>query len=132
MELFSSTTLLVLIRKCYQTSSTTATLLYNLAQNPEQQKKLTEEVFRLLPDIDSPMSKDVLENSPYFRATLKESLRVTPLIVGTMRAAGQDLTLSGYKVPKGVSNSKTLSQRSCHHEILLPRGGFRPTLRCPN
>lgn len=77
-------------------------LLYNLAQNPEKQKKLTDEVFRLLPEIDSPMSKDILENSPYFRATLKESLRVTPLIVGTMRAAGQDLVLSGYKVPKGV------------------------------
>lgn len=97
-------------------------LLYNLTQNPEQQKKLTEEVFRLLPEINSPMSKDVLENSPYFRATLKESLRVTPLVVGTMRAAGQDLVISGYKIPKGVSQTHI-----CPIPILINFCFHRPT-----
>lgn len=90
-------------------------LLYNLANNPDKQKILTEEVHRLLPNIDSPMSKDILENSPYFWASLKESLRLTPLTVGTMRGAGQDLVLSGYRIPKGVRQTK---QRTFLHKVM--------------
>lgn len=101
-------------------------LLYNLTQNLEQQKKLTEEIFRLLPEIDSPMSQDILENSPYFRATLKESLRVSPLVIGTMRAAGQDLALCGYKVPKGVWPAIFLN----YYLFITLKYYYRPTLPC--
>lgn len=80
---------------------------------------MTEEVFRLLPEIDSPLSIEALENSPYFRATLKESLRVTPLLVGIMRAAGQDLVLGGYKVPKGVRLILALNKHLFHSYIIL-------------
>lgn len=84
------------------TSASTALLLYQLAVNQEKQKKLRDEVFTLLPNIDSPLTTETLENAPYFRACLKECYRVQPIIPGHMRGTGQDLVLEGYQVPKMV------------------------------
>lgn len=81
---------------------TSQTLLYQLAINPEKQEKLRKEVFQLLPQIDSPLSDDCLYTAPYFRACLKEALRMQPTAPTNMRSAGQDIVLNGYQVPKMV------------------------------
>lgn len=44
------------------------------------------------------------QTAPYLRACKKESMRLTPIAAGNMRAAGRDLVLKGYKIPKGVSS----------------------------
>lgn len=45
---------------------------------------------------------DSLSNLPYLRACLKETHRLRPVIPGTARAAGSDMVLKGYRIPKDV------------------------------
>lgn len=81
-----------------------ASMLYFLAYNPPVQNKLREEMKRLLPNKDTPVTKDVLLNAPYLKACIKETLRLSPIAVATLRTTARDLVLSGYQIPKGVSN----------------------------
>lgn len=76
--------------------------MYLLAKNPEKQEKLRQEILKKLPDKTSKLTPDMLKNSPYLRACLKEVARVKPVAPFNMRAAGQDLVIKGYRVPKGV------------------------------
>lgn len=84
------------------TASSSQIFLYHLGQNQDKQAKLTEEIFKMVPNIDSPLTEETLNNMPYFKACLKESMRLQPLVPGHVRGAGQDLVLNGYKVPKNV------------------------------
>lgn len=85
-----------------QTSSTTATLLYHLAKNPVEQEKLREEVFRVLPDREKGLDLHDLDQMPFMRACLKESMRLRPIFQGHMRGTGQPLIIDGYKIPQNV------------------------------
>ncbi|XP_017492327.1 PREDICTED: probable cytochrome P450 12b2, mitochondrial [Rhagoletis zephyria] len=84
------------------TSSTVINALFLLAKNPEKQNILREELRTLLPNVDTPLVAQNLQNIPYLRACIKESMRITPIVSGTMRATGRDLVLSGYRVPKDI------------------------------
>lgn len=86
-----------------QTSATLASVLYNLAKNPDKQEKLREEVFKILPTKETKLDASSLDHVPYLRAVIKESLRKNPIFSGNARAAEYDLVLQGYQVPKGVS-----------------------------
>ncbi|KAH8310603.1 hypothetical protein KR044_002098, partial [Drosophila immigrans] len=83
------------------TTTTTFTgVLLCLAQNPEKQAKLREEVLRILPNKDSDFTEASMKNVPYLRACIKEALRVYPLTSGNTRVTKSDLILSGYQIPK--------------------------------
>ncbi|KAG4080699.1 hypothetical protein HA402_013229 [Bradysia odoriphaga] len=84
------------------TSAAASLLLYNLATHQNVQDKLREEVMTLLPNADEALTPESLNNLPYMRACLKESMRLTPIIAGNVRAAGRDLVLQGYQIPKGT------------------------------
>ncbi|KAL5285731.1 hypothetical protein ACFFRR_007420 [Megaselia abdita] len=84
------------------TSSAFVTVLYHLAINQEKQSKLREECYKVSPDTFTELNADKLRNLPYLRACIKEALRITPITPGNFRMAGQDLVLSGYKIPKGT------------------------------
>lgn len=84
------------------TSAAFVGVLYNLAANPDKQEILRKEVLKILPEKDSKLSATSFNNMPYLRAVIKESLRMNPVVNGNMRAAGQDLVLQGYRIPKGV------------------------------
>lgn len=60
------------------------------------------EASRLLQSSTQPITGDVLAQAQYARAVLKEVFRMNPISVGVGRISSQDLTLSGYNVPKGV------------------------------
>lgn len=78
-------------------------VLYCLAKNPDKQEILREEVLKILPCKDSKLDTKSLDNIPYMRAVIKESLRCYPVINGNFRRTGQDIVLQGYQIPKGVS-----------------------------
>ncbi|XP_012222030.1 probable cytochrome P450 12a5, mitochondrial isoform X2 [Linepithema humile] len=83
------------------TGNMAAGLLYYLATNPEKQEKLREEVMSVLPDKTSPVTHNVLSQTKYAKACIKESLRLFPVAIGTLRTVPTDVCLGGYKIPKG-------------------------------
>nr|ARG41838.1 cytochrome P450 CYP12A18 [Bactrocera dorsalis] len=77
-------------------------ILLALAENPEKQQLLREEVMRVLPQRDGKFAADALSRIPYLRACIKEALRMYPLGTGNIRVTPKDIVLSGYQVPKNT------------------------------
>merc|ERR1712062_863899 len=89
--------------------------LYHIAKNPEVQKKLQEEIDTQLP-CGKPMTEKAFTKTPYLKAVIKESNRLTPIAGGTVRKLEKDIEIQGYRVPS--SDMLFLSSGvSCH----LPR-----------
>ncbi|CAD7077462.1 unnamed protein product [Hermetia illucens] len=86
-----------------ETSSAVTTVLFTLAKNPDKQEILRNELRKILPEKDSPLTPQNMSNLPYLRACIKESLRVLPVVIGNSRKTGKDLVLKGHKVPKGTN-----------------------------
>lgn len=59
----------------------------------------------ILPNVDSKLNTESLNNLPYMRACIKESMRIQPVVHGNLRATGQDIVLDGYQVPKDVKKT---------------------------
>jgi cytochrome P450 family 12 len=85
------------------TATTMASIMYVLAKNPEKQEILRKEINKILPEKNSILTVSSFNNVPYLRACIKEALRLKPVVSGNMRAAGENLVLQGYQIPKGVS-----------------------------
>jgi cytochrome P450 len=85
------------------TASSIRWLLVNLAQNPEIQEKLYEEFATHLKG-RTITSKDLESMEfPYFRATLKESFRLTPTTGGVLRWLEKDIVIQGYNIKQGAA-----------------------------
>ncbi|XP_052870893.1 cytochrome P450 CYP12A2-like [Anopheles cruzii] len=82
------------------TSSGSVGIMYCLAKNPDKQAKLREELRTVLPTKDSPLTAENMRNLPYLRACIKEGLRLYPPVAGNFRAAGRNIVLQGYRIPK--------------------------------
>ncbi|EDV28482.1 uncharacterized protein TRIADDRAFT_19239 [Trichoplax adhaerens] len=72
--------------------------LYNLGKNPRVQDKLRSEVRSIMKDSKEP-DANLIEKMPYLRSCVKETLRLQPIAFALPRIIGNDLVLSGYKVP---------------------------------
>lgn len=77
-------------------------LLYHLAMNPRAQEKLHEEIRLVLPDKESPITVETMKKIPYLKACLKESLRISPIAIGTLRTVRDNINIGGYNIPKDV------------------------------
>lgn len=60
------------------------------------------ESLRLLADLRTPVTPEILARAEYLKAVLKESFRLNPVSVGIGRILTEDAIFSGYNVPKGV------------------------------
>lgn len=84
------------------TSVAATSTIYQLSQNREKQETLVRELKQVLPHKDSPVNAHVLENMPYLRACIKETLRMYPVTIANGRNLQSDAVISGYHVPKGT------------------------------
>ncbi|XP_025833140.1 probable cytochrome P450 12a5, mitochondrial isoform X2 [Agrilus planipennis] len=84
------------------TGKTTGAALYFLARNPKVQTKLREELCRVLPTKETPVTKEILAETPYLKAVIKETTRFCPIAIVNIRKTLKDLVLGGYQIPKGT------------------------------
>lgn len=85
-----------------QTSRVLGATLYYLAKNKSAQENLRNELKQRLPNKNSPITNEILEELHYLKAVLKETTRLAPVTPGGMRTLTEDTIFCGYKVPKGV------------------------------
>lgn len=92
--------------------------MLQLCQNQDKQEKLYEELKKVLPHKDTPMTPTTLEQLPFLRACIKETLRMYPVVLGNGRSLQSDAVICGYNVPKGVNEAeKFICECSCEKLI---------------
>lgn len=64
---------------------------------------LYRELKTILPDKRSPVDTQILDQMPFLRACIKETLRMYPVVIGNGRNLQSDAVINGFHVPKGVS-----------------------------
>ena len=96
--------------------------LYSLATNPDVQERLREEVRGVLGEEEELVTPQHIQDMHYLRDTIKEATRsvsvaadnkvsyskpfhrVYPILAYNSRVLKEDVVLSGYRVPAGVSS----------------------------
>ncbi|XP_037515777.2 probable cytochrome P450 12b2, mitochondrial [Rhipicephalus sanguineus] len=100
-EIFTFTSDLILAG--VDTTAFAATcLLFQLARNQEAQKKVRQEFQATVQEKSGFVVPEQLDNMPFLKACLKESLRLNPPSPGIYRLLDHDVVMSGYVVPAGV------------------------------
>ncbi|XP_063975595.1 cytochrome P450 302a1, mitochondrial isoform X2 [Diachasmimorpha longicaudata] len=108
------------------TAYSSAYALYHVSRNDKVQEKLREEVRKLLPEADSPITSATLRDAVYVKAVIKETFRLNPISIGVGRILLSDIVLSGYRVPKGT-NVVTQNQVACRLPEYFPDpDSFKP------
>eukprot|EP00929_Paragymnodinium_shiwhaense_P106050 TRINITY_DN7113_c0_g3_i1.p1 TRINITY_DN7113_c0_g3~~TRINITY_DN7113_c0_g3_i1.p1 ORF type:complete len:502 (-),score=54.27 TRINITY_DN7113_c0_g3_i1:337-1842(-) len=97
----SETLMALLMAGVDTTSYVTAWLLLNLAQYPDKQARLREELTSTLKGAD--LTADALGSLPYLKACVRESHRYTPPgAFGGVRKAPKTAVFCGYEIPAGT------------------------------
>ncbi|KAH8319750.1 hypothetical protein KR074_004911 [Drosophila pseudoananassae] len=84
------------------TSVAASSTIYQLAKNPDKQQKLLEELKKVFPSREAEINQSVLEQMPFLRACVKETLRMRPVVIANGRSLQSDAVINGYHVPKGT------------------------------
>ncbi|EDW47265.1 probable cytochrome P450 49a1 isoform X1 [Drosophila sechellia] len=84
------------------TSVAASSTIYQLAKNPDKQKKLFDELQKVFPHREADINQNILEQMPYLRACVKETLRMRPVVIANGRSLQSDAVINGYHVPKGT------------------------------
>lgn len=100
------------------TSAALTWFFYTLSQNPQVERKIRDELKQKLPDLlEGTMvapTVDQLQSLVYLDASIKESLRLFPVVPANGRQANRDVVLSdGTCIPKGTN--------VCFHSYVLAR-----------
>lgn len=80
--------------------------MYYLARYPEKQDLLRLELLKYMPDPKQPLTRHTLDKMLYLRGCIKESQRMAPIAAGQNRVLPNNIILSGYQIPKGVSTNR--------------------------
>lgn len=84
-------------------SMAVCSILYQFATRPEEQRKVHEELKRLMPDPTTPLTLPLLDQMHHLKAFIKEVFRMYSTVIGNGRTLQEDTVILGYQVPKGVS-----------------------------
>eukprot|EP00092_Neocalanus_flemingeri_P107293 GFUD01137705.1.p1 GENE.GFUD01137705.1~~GFUD01137705.1.p1 ORF type:complete len:508 (-),score=128.83 GFUD01137705.1:562-2085(-) len=84
------------------TGTSAAFLLYHLANNPDKQELLYQEICDNIGP-DGRMTESALAKMKYMKACQIESQRILPATFGTRRRVETDIVIAGYQIPKGTS-----------------------------
>lgn len=101
--------------------------MYQLSQNEDKQEKLFEELRKAMSKKDSRITPTTIEQLPYLKACIKETLRMYPVVLGNGRNLQSDAVICGYNVPKGVSITRFCLCTGCSFRFSDSR--HFPTLR---
>lgn len=83
------------------TAITLSFTFYLLSQNPDVEKKMTDELDSVIGD--GPLNATMLDKLTYTKKVIKESMRFMPATWGFGREAAVDTTLGEHKIKKGTS-----------------------------
>ena len=107
---------------------TTASLLsftfWNLSQHAEVQKKLQAEIDAVLQG--GPFMASHLDQLPYTRSVLHESLRVHAPVPALSRVTTREVELLGQKIPAGVGVSMRFNQAHLDEQFWPDPHSFKP------
>ncbi|KAM8966937.1 1,25-dihydroxyvitamin D(3) 24-hydroxylase, mitochondrial-like [Pelodytes ibericus] len=76
-------------------------LIFNLSRNNHIQEKLLAEIQNVLAPGQLPTT-DTLQQMPYLKSCIKESMRLTPTVPFTSRTLEEDTNLGGFLIPQGT------------------------------
>ncbi|CAC5357580.1 unnamed protein product [Mytilus coruscus] len=93
-------------------------VLCDLALNPDKQETLYEEITQIVGD-KSVIGIDALQKMSYLQACIKESQRITYPFTGMLRIPESDVTIAGYRIPKGTNIN-------INHKMMSLDGRFFP------
>ena len=85
----------------YLLGSTAAFLLYHLAVHPDKQEILYKEICKVIGPTGD-LTEAALAKMKYMKAVQFESQRILPAIFGTSRYFEKDITVGGFRIPKGT------------------------------
>ncbi|XP_070556760.1 cytochrome P450 3A24-like [Ptychodera flava] len=97
----------------FETTSTTMCFLaYVMATQPEIQDKVCKEIDDVMAEYDEPNYQAVAK-MPYLDMVVRETLRMYPPAVRFDRECTEDITIEGYRIPKGMHIS--VAVYAIHH-----------------
>ncbi|ALC42378.1 Cyp301a1, partial [Drosophila busckii] len=107
-------------------SMAVCSILYQLATRPAEQQKIHEELKRLLPDANTPLSIPLLNQMHQLKAFIKEVFRMYSTVIGNGRTLQEDSVICGYQVPKGVQAVFPTIVTGNMEEYVTDAATFRP------
>lgn len=87
------------------TSNTMLWVLYHLARHPKVKARVLDELAAAFPDRGSPITHVHPDDTPYFHAVIRESMRLLPAVsgVGLRQVPPEGRKIMGHFLPSGVS-----------------------------
>lgn len=95
-------TLDLLLVGIHTVSTTSSSVLYQLATRPVEQQKLYEELKRNIPHPDTPLTMSIIDKNQYTKGFIREVQRKYSTVIGNGRTLQEDTVICGYQIPKGV------------------------------
>ncbi|KAK2580062.1 hypothetical protein KPH14_012346 [Odynerus spinipes] len=83
-------------------SMAVCSILYQLAIRQEEQEKIYQELLKIIPDPNTPLTTSHLDQAVYTKAFIREVYRMYSTVIGNGRTLQNDTVICGYNVPKGV------------------------------
>ncbi|KAK3686430.1 hypothetical protein LTR37_019818 [Vermiconidia calcicola] len=108
------------------TSHTAAFACWALANHPEAQTRLRQELFQVFPDAFD-LDMKATQKSEFLDAVIKETMRMWPMIPGPLeRYLGKPIQVNGLTVPPGVIASTSALTSGRNADVYPEPGKWKP------